>query len=104
MGKMFLLLGALTSPVFVLAQQSVANPAVPVPAVSYRSVFANVPTGVETQSVDWKAANAEVGQFTRGHVDILKWEQGQAGGKADARAPGTAPASAPAPVSPAAKP
>ena len=87
MEKMFLLLGALTSPMFVFAQQAVANPAVPVPAVSYQSVFANVPAGVETQSVDWKAANAEVGQFARGHVDILKWEQGQAGRKADASAP-----------------
>ena len=87
MEKMFLLLGVLMSPVLVFAQQAVANPGVPVPAVSYKSVFANVPTGVETQSVNWKAANAEVGQFTRGHVDILKWEQGQAGAKADARGP-----------------
>jgi len=100
MEKMFLLLGALASPAFVSAQQPVANPAVPVPAVSYQSVFANVPTGVETQSVDWKAANAEVGQFTRGHLDILKWEQGQAGRKAGAS--GLVPA--PAPALPAVKP
>ena len=91
MEKMFLLLGALAWPVLVLAQPSVADPAVPVPAVSYQSVFANVPTGVETQSMDWKAANAEVGQFTRGHLDILKWEQGQAGRKAGAALPAVKP-------------
>ena len=91
MEKMLLLLGALTSPVLVFAQQSVANPSVPVPAVSYQSVFVNTPTGVETQSVDWKAANAEVGQFTRGHVDILKWEQGQASRRADLPVPVSAP-------------
>lgn len=87
MEKMLLLLGALTSPIFVLAQQSVANPHVPVPAVAYQSVFANTPTGVETQSVDWKAANAEVGQFSRGHVDILKWEQGHASRSAEQPVP-----------------
>ena len=102
MEKIFLLLGALASPVFVLAQPSVADPGVPVPAVSYQSVFANVPTGVETQSVDWKAANAEVGQFTRGHLDILKWEKGQAGRNAGASA--LVPASAPVPALPAVKP
>lgn len=100
MEKMFFLLGVLTSPVFVLAQQSAANPAASVPAASYQSVFANVPAGVETQSVDWKAANAEVGQFTRGHIDILKWEQSQTGRKADVRAP----LSAPVPASSAVKP
>ena len=100
MEKMFLLLGVFMSPVLVFAQQAVANPAVPVPAVSYKSVFANVPTGVETQSVDWKAANAEVGQFTRGHVDILKWEQGQAGRKVEASAPN----SVSVPASPVVKP
>lgn len=51
------------------------DPAAPVPAVPYRSVFADLPTGVEAGREDWKKANAEVGRFTRGHVDILKWEQ-----------------------------
>lgn len=50
------------------------NPAAPVPAVLYRSVFADTPAGVEAEQADWKKANAEVGQFTRGHVDVLKWE------------------------------
>lgn len=50
----------------------------PVPAVAYRSVFADLPQGVENTVLDWKAANAAVGQFRRGHADLLKWEQEQA--------------------------
>ncbi len=62
--------------------QMAADAASPAPAVLYRSVFSDTPKGVETESVDWKAANSEVGQFTRGHVDILKWEATQAKAKA----------------------
>lgn len=65
-----------------------ADPATPVPRITYRSVFQDTPTGVEEQAADWRKANADVGQFTRGHVDILRWEQRQA-------APPRAPASAP---------
>lgn len=68
-----------------------ADPAPPVPRVQYRSVFQDTPTGVEPDSVDWKKANTDVGQFPRGHVDLLKWEQGRA------VPPPAAPASAPAP-------
>jgi len=50
----------------------------PVPAAVYRSVFADLPQGVEDTVLDWKAANAAVGQFKRGHADLLKWEQEQA--------------------------
>ncbi len=50
----------------------------PVPAVAYRSVFADLPRGVEETVLDWKAANAAVGQFPRGHADLLRWEQEQA--------------------------
>ena len=76
-------------PFAVIAQPQVVDPAspvrrpapirvrVPVPAVLYRSVFADTPQGVETGSLPWKDANAEVGQFTRGHIDILKWEAAQ---------------------------
>ncbi len=70
--------------------QNPVDPLVPVPAVTYRSVFANTPTGVETQSLDWKRANADVAQFPRGHVDVLKWEQA------------TAPSALPAPSPPSA--
>ena len=56
----------------------------------YRSAFAGVPTGVEQTRVDWKKANADVGQFKRGHADLLKWEREQA--KAAQLASGSTPA------------
>lgn len=62
-----------------------ASPDTPVPAALYRSVFADLPKGVEQTSLDWKKANADVGQFKRGHADLLKWEQEQA--KAQPKAP-----------------
>lgn len=55
----------------------VANPAAHVPALLYRSVFSDTSTGVEQAGDGWKKANAEVGQFRNGHVDILKWEEAQ---------------------------
>lgn len=55
--------------------ESAANPAASVPAVSYRSVYKETALGVEKGSTDWRKANDEVGKFTRGHVDILKWEE-----------------------------
>ena len=61
-----------------MAQAAVSDASASVPPVVYQSVFNQSPTGVETKSVDWKKANAEVGQFKRGHVDILKWDESQA--------------------------
>jgi hypothetical protein len=55
-----------------------ASADLPVPPALYRSAFADLPTGVEQTSVDWKKANADAGQFKRGHADLLKWEQEQA--------------------------
>jgi hypothetical protein len=55
----------------------VVNPALAVEPVEYRSVFADLPRGVEAGSIDWREANDQVGQFRRGHVDILRWEQQQ---------------------------
>jgi hypothetical protein len=57
--------------------EQAADPASPVPAVLYASAFAGLPTGVELAADDWKKANAAVGQFPRGHADVLKWEQAQ---------------------------
>jgi hypothetical protein len=68
---------------------SVTEAAAPVPPVLYRSVFADTPKGLEQENADWKKANAEVGQFRRGHVDILKWEAEQARAKAPASGAGT---------------
>lgn len=64
-----------------------ADPAAPVPAPQYRSVFTG-PAGVEEEMVDWKKANADVGQFPRGHIDLLRWEERQ---DPDARRPESAP-------------
>jgi hypothetical protein len=54
-----------------------AYPATPVPPALYRSVFADLPAGIDQTGIDWKKANADAGQFKRGHADLLKWEQSQ---------------------------
>ncbi len=57
--------------------QNAANPKELVPPVTYQSVFASIPMGVEKKSDNWPKANQETGQFLRGHIDLLKWEQEQ---------------------------
>jgi hypothetical protein len=71
-----------------------SNPAAQVPAVQYRSVFKETSFGVEKDSTDWRKANDEVGKFTRGHIDILKWEEQEAAKamKGDTTKPIAAPA------------
>lgn len=49
-----------------------------VPALQYKSSLAALPKGVEQSETDWKAANANAGQFQRGHIDLLQWEKDQA--------------------------
>jgi len=72
-----------------------ADPGAAVPPPPYRSVFDGAPRGVEQDTVDWKKANADVAQFPRGHIDLLKWEeQRQAGPAAAPAAPASAPARA----------
>lgn len=95
-----LLAALLLMPAWVVAQAAPPDPSNPdaqVPPVAYRSVFADTPRGVEAEAADWKKANAEVGQFRRGHVDLLKWEEERA-----RHAPGTPtpPAAPPAPHHP----
>ena len=82
-----------------MAQAAVTDASASVPPVVYQSVFNQSPTGVETKSVDWKKANAEVGQFKRGHVDILKWEESQLKDK-PADKPATQSEAAPAKATP----
>lgn len=66
-----------------------ARPAAPSPA-NNRSVFSpSAPTlplvhqqlpasgAIVAQPGDWKAANAAVAEFPRGHGDVLKWEKAQ---------------------------
>lgn len=74
-------------PLAVLAQSEATDPASPVPSVLYRSVFVDTPKGVETGTLEWRAANAEVGRLTRGHIDILKWEAAQDKARASMPAP-----------------
>jgi hypothetical protein len=69
------------APMSAMAQPKVTDSSAAVPSVVYQSVFNQSPVGVETKSLDWKKANEEVGQFKRGHVDILKWEESQPKGK-----------------------
>ena len=87
------------SPVSAMAQAAVTDPGASVPPVVYQSVFNQSPIGVETKSVDWKKANAEVGQFKRGHLDILKWEESQLKDK-PADKPATQSEAAPAKATP----
>jgi hypothetical protein len=66
---------------------SAATPKIAVPQVDYQSVFtdkpgqpakpANAATAADTKNAaqNWSNANRDVGQFKRGHVDILKWEE-----------------------------
>ncbi|WP_296509901.1 hypothetical protein [Rhodoferax sp.] len=65
----------LTEPARTLQASDAASP---VPALPYRSVFADLPKGVEEGSTDWKAANKAVAQFPRGHIDLLQWEKARA--------------------------
>lgn len=55
-----------------------SDAASPVPVLPYRSVFADLPKGIEEGSGDWKAANKAVAQFPRGHIDLLQWEKARA--------------------------
>lgn len=67
----------------------VFNPSAPTLALQHRPL----PTSgaIVAQPSDWKAANAAVAEFPRGHGDVLKWEKAQnAGpGKAANQAPAT---------------
>jgi hypothetical protein len=77
-----------------------ADPAAPVPRIEYRCAFAGTPRGIEEGGVEWKQANAEVGRFPRGHVDLLKWEEAQGAQRGSTPQPAPTP-SAPAPAQPA---
>lgn len=80
-------------PTTAARHHAATDAAQPAPAPAYRNVFAEVPAGVEQGRTDWRSANDEVGRFTRGHIDLLKWEQSQAGqGQGQGQPPG-APAS-----------
>ena len=51
------------------------NPQSAVPPAVYRSTLAELPRGVEDTQLDWRRSNDAVGQFKRGHIDLLRLEQ-----------------------------
>jgi hypothetical protein len=88
------------APQGLLAQASDPNAAVP--SLVYNSVFEGTSRGVVTDQADWKKANEAVGQFGRGHVDVLKWEEQAQSGAPQREAPaqrnsGASPAVVPRP-------
>lgn len=98
------LIGALGAvPAGLVLAQSAPDPAKadhpPSPPLVYTSVLRALPSGVEPGATGWAEANATVGQFTRGHVDLLNWEDAQA--RPDRPAPGPAAAPDPAHTHPA---
>ena len=54
-----------------------AAPDAPVPAVPYQAMPAAGASALVRELDDWKAVNATVGQYPRGHHDIVKWERAQ---------------------------
>lgn len=90
---------AAAPPLFAAATNA-TDPAAPATALEYRSAFQGIPSGVEEETVDWKKANADVAQFPRGHIDLLKWEEAQGGAAAPASSAPAPAAAAPAPARP----
>lgn len=50
-------------------------PGAAVPPVPYQPMTGL--GGLVSERTDWKAANATVGQYPRGHQDVIKWEKAQ---------------------------
>lgn len=55
---------------------SVFSPSAPTLPLQHESLPAS--STIVGQPGDWKAANAAVAQFPRGHADVIKWEKAQA--------------------------
>ncbi|UUC95378.1 MULTISPECIES: hypothetical protein [Comamonas] len=68
------------------SSHSVFNPAAPTLALQHQPLAASA--AIVAQPGDWRAANAAVGEFTRGHGDLLRWEKSQ--GNASGSAPDSA--------------
>jgi len=62
------------------------NPQSAVPPATYRSTLADLPRGIEETRLDWRRSNDAVGQFKRGHIDLLKLEQQNAAPAAQPKA------------------
>ncbi len=63
-----------------LQQQAAAaaQPDAAAPPVRYVPMAPAGASGLMVEREDWKAANATVGQYRRGHMDIVRWEKAQA--------------------------
>ena len=70
------------APAAAKAAVAVFNPAASTAPLQHQPLATS--GAIVTQPGDWKAANAAVAQFPRGHADVLKWE------KAQSAAPGQA--------------
>ena len=71
-----------------------ASPQAQVPVANYQNAMRGLPQSVESQSTDWRSANDTVGQFKRGHIDLLKLENAppaQSGAQPSASQPGSQP-------------
>lgn len=69
------------------AAPAVFNPAAPTTPLQHQPLA--VSGTIVAQPGDWKAANAAVAQFPRGHADVLKWEKAQSAAPSQATpAPG----------------
>lgn len=83
MNKIYPLLAVLACSAPALSQTvpqqaaAAVSPEAPVPAVPYHPLQAAGASALVTEGDDWKAANATVGQYPRGHADIVKWEKAQ---------------------------
>lgn len=83
MNKNWMLLAVLGVPVLGLSQTlpqqaaAAATADAPVPAIVYQPLEPAGASALVQEGQDWKAANAAVGQYARGHRDILKWEKAQ---------------------------
>ena len=69
------LAGLLAAGLLPIAAQSAPpyDPAAPVPAPQY-APLPLLGTTPQLGEIDWRQANETVGQFTRGHIDVLRWE------------------------------
>ena len=64
-----------SAPASASASPAVLDPAAPSAPLHHSAL---PPSGnIVAQPGDWKAANAAVAQFPRGHADVLKWEKAQ---------------------------
>ena len=58
-----------------VSSHSVFNPAAPTLVLQHQPLATSA--AIVAQPGDWKAANAAVSEFPRGHGDVLRWEKSQ---------------------------